>query len=139
MSDAGIGLVLDHTLLTDGPNPLSKPDRNRVEGTTNESKPIEEALPQSDNAKGTTKEQKEEKAKAHFSHSKQGRLIAIIIILVVSWLIVKIWSDVFDLFMKKVVKTDANRLVANACIALIFTVLIIWLLIALNLDTWLSC
>ena len=137
MSDGISSLLIERNIL-DGPLPISKPDRKRVPDTVEEAKPIEEALPQSDVARGTATEQKEKK-KAHFSHSKQGRLIAIIVILVVSWLIVKIWSDVFDLFMKKVIKTDSTRLIANASIALIFTVLIIWFLIALGLDSWLSC
>lgn|SRR5574338_406193 len=146
MPDEGIGLILGNNLLEnkltkEDPTNLARADRKRVSGTTDDSKPTDEATPQSKEAKGEGKGDVEDdkQEKKHFSKSKGGRLIAIIIILVVSWLIVKIWSDIFDLFMKKVIKTDQNKLIANICIAIIFTVLIIWALIALGLDSWLSC
>jgi hypothetical protein len=76
-----------------------------------------------------TQEQKQD-----FFHGRCGKLIALIAILVISWLLVQVWANVFTLFVKKVFKIDGERLVANAILALFFTILIIWAVYYLCVD-----
>jgi len=70
--------------------------------------------------------------------SREHRLIAIIVIIVVSWLIVKIWAEIFELFLRRVLKIDSTKVVANVIVALFFTVIIIWLVYVSNIDDMLA-
>jgi hypothetical protein len=70
--------------------------------------------------------------------SREARLLAIVGIIVVSWLVVKIWADVFDLFVHKVLKIERDRFVANLVVAIGFTLIIVWLLYIVSVDDMLS-
>jgi hypothetical protein len=70
--------------------------------------------------------------------SRECRLLAIVGIIVVSWLVVKIWADVFELFVRKVLKIDKDRFVANLVVAIGFTLVIVWLLYVASVDDMLS-
>jgi hypothetical protein len=70
--------------------------------------------------------------------TREKRLLCIVAILVVSWLIVKVWADVFETFVRKVLGIDKDRFVANAIVAVIFTIVIVWLLYVTEVDDMLS-
>lgn len=131
-------------------DPLAQADRKRSPGTSKDAKPSKDGY-----SEDTLEQQKDKKKKNNgetegledsdnknkkqkYRNSRCGRLIALIIVIVISWLIVQVWSECYTLFMKKVIKADSNRLVASICIAIIFTVLVIWLLCACGLDDLMS-
>lgn len=132
-------------------DPLTQGDRIRSPGTSKDAKPAKDGY-SSDTLKGDKdhkkkKDSKEEdneeegnvQKKKSFRDGRCGRLIALIIVIVISWLIVQAWAGCYDLFMKKVIKADSNRLIASVCIAIIFTVLVIWILCVFNIDDLFSC
>lgn len=66
--------------------------------------------------------------------TREKRLLAIIAVLVVSWIIVKIWADVFDVFMRKVLKVPKKNFLLNLIVAIVVTLLIVWALFAFDVD-----
>jgi threonine/homoserine/homoserine lactone efflux protein len=70
--------------------------------------------------------------------TREKRLLAVVAILVVSWLIVKVWADLFDVFVRKVLKIPKDSFVRNAIVAVIFTAAVVWILYATSLDDMLG-
>jgi hypothetical protein len=70
--------------------------------------------------------------------NREMRLLSVVAIIVVSWLIVKIWADVFELFVRKVMRVPKGCFVKNLVVAVVFTVGILWLLYVTNIDDLLA-
>jgi len=65
---------------------------------------------------------------------REKRLLAVVAIVVVSWLIVKVWADVFELFVRRVLKIKKNCFFSNLIVAVLFTGGILWVLYILDID-----
>lgn len=65
---------------------------------------------------------------------REKRLLAVVAIVVVSWLIVKVWADVFELFVRRVLKIKKTSFISNLIVAIFFTGGILWLLYILDID-----
>lgn len=76
------------------------------------------------------KEDRREKRK----RSREKRLFWIIAILVVSWLIVKVWSDIFETFIRNVLHIKKQWFLPNLFVAVIFTIIIVSLLYFMEVD-----
>lgn len=66
--------------------------------------------------------------------SRTKRLFAVVGVVVVSWLIVKVWADVFELFVRKVLRVRKSCFVSNLLVAITFTGGMLWLLYMLDID-----
>jgi uncharacterized protein YqhQ len=97
---------------------------NETKHITDESKHVE------DESKHDKKETKK--------RSREKRLFAVIVIIVVSWLIVQIWAHVYDLFVRTVLKIPKKSFIPNLIVAIIVTVLIVWLVYAFDIDDMLG-
>ncbi len=66
--------------------------------------------------------------------SRENLLIALIFIATISWFLYSQWSTVFSIFLSKTLKIDDKRLVANLAIAVILTAIVVWVIVALDID-----
>ena len=65
---------------------------------------------------------------------EEKRLFWIIAIPVVSWLIVKVWSDIFETFIRNVLHIKKQWFLPNLFVAVIFTITIVSLLYFMEVD-----
>lgn len=69
--------------------------------------------------------------------SREAKLVMVILILVVSWLVVKVWCDVFDTVSAKYLKLEGS-LWKQLIFAVIFTIVIVYAVIKLDIDDMMS-
>lgn len=62
------------------------------------------------------------------------RLVAVILVLCISWFLVQMWSSVFDKFIKKVLKINTNKFLPNLILAIVMTVILISILVISDVD-----
>ena len=68
------------------------------------------------------------------SRGRVWRLIAVIVVLCVSWFLVTMWAGVFDIFIRRKLKISNKNFMANFILAVIMTIILIAVLIMTDVD-----
>jgi len=72
------------------------------------------------------------------NRSRTWKLVAVILVIVISWFLVTVWADVFEIFLHRVLRIPKHKFFLNLCVAIAITLILVWFLLLCNIDDLVS-